>query len=307
MSYRETKLCLHCFSLFLARKILFAFRKKISWLTTFNENYFTKSMFFITFAATNLTIQKATMDRKIYEDQLSSLLPEHDELDENYEVEENRKEQVAEAAANKEAKLNAAALARLKMREKYELEKAEKQKTDPTFGMTKKQKEKYEAEQTRIAENIAEIEVIEQSPDAQQFLAGGFSDLSPYAGTTRRDVVKLLSSLNINLSLNLSQSDTYNLLGCLLTCNEAQLQALYNNNKIPLAIKTVIKRIMEDAKLGNLETIEKLWDRIFGKAGKATFEIPAGAQQVVTQGIIPNTIVSREAYTIIRDTIIGKE
>lgn len=246
------------------------------------------------------------MDRKIYEDQLNSLLPEHDEFDENYEVEADRQEQVAEAAANKEAKLNAATLARMKMREKYELKKAEKQKTDPTFGMNQKQKEKYEAEQTRIAENIAELEVIEQSPEAQQFLTGGFSDLSPYAGTTKRDVVKLLGSLNINLSLNLSQSDTYNLLGCLLTCNEAQLIALYNNKKIPLAIKAVIKRIMEDAKLGNIDTVEKLWDRIFGKVGKATLEIPS-TQQVVTQGIIPNTIVSREAYTIIRDTIIGKE
>ena len=95
------------------------------------------------------------MDRKIYEDQLSSLLPEHDELDENYEVEADRREQVAEAAANKEAKLNAATLARMKMREKYELEKAEKQTTDPTYGMSQKQKEKYEAEQARIAENVA--------------------------------------------------------------------------------------------------------------------------------------------------------
>ena len=63
---------------------------------------------------------------------------------------------------------------------------------------------------------------------------------------------------------------------------------------------------MDDAKLGNMDTIEKLWDRIFGKAGKATLEIP-GTQPMVAQGIIPNTIVSREAYTIIRDTIIGKE
>ena len=95
------------------------------------------------------------MDRKIYEDQLSSMLPEHDELDENYEVDANRQELVTEAAANKEAKLNAATLARMKMREKYELEKAEKQKTDPTFSMNQKQKEKYKAEQARIAENVA--------------------------------------------------------------------------------------------------------------------------------------------------------
>lgn len=247
------------------------------------------------------------MDKKIYESQLSSILPECDELDDNYDIEKDRKKQIDKVITNKEARLNAATLANIKRREKQELEKIEKQKKDPTFGLSKKDKEKYEAEQARIKENIAELEVIEQSPNAQQFLAGGFSDLSPYAGTTKREVVKLLNSLNINLSLNLSQSDTYNLLSCLLTCNETQLYALLNNIKVPVAIKTVIKRLLEDAKLGNIDTIERLWDRIFGKTNKATLELPIGTQQIMTQGIIPNTVVSREAYTIIRDTIIGKE
>lgn len=247
------------------------------------------------------------MDRDFYEQQLASMLPQEDCENENYEITEAyRQEQIKQAASEKEAKLNAATLARIKMREKNELRKHEMRKTNPTYGMTEKQKAKYEEEQKRIKENIAEIEVIESSPEAQQFLAGGFSDISPYAGTTRRDVTKLLSSLNINLSLNLSQSDTHNLLGCLLTCNEQQLNALYKNNKVPLAIKTVIKRIIDDSKIGNIETIEKLWDRIFGKADKATLQLPA-QQPIVSQGIIPNTIVSREAYTIIRDTIIGKE
>lgn len=246
------------------------------------------------------------MDRKLYEDQLASLLPDHDETDENYEVSEIRQVQIEDAALEKETKLNASTLARIKMREKNELLKAEKRKTDPTFGMTEKQKEKYLAEKARVEENIAEIEVIESSPAAQEFLAGGFSDLSPYAGTTKREVVKLLNSLNINLSLNLTQADTYNLLGCLLTCNEAQLNALYGNSKVPMAIKTVIKRILNDAKLGEISTVERLWDRIFGKAtNKTTLDLPV--QPNIVQGIIPNTIVSREAYTIIRDTVIGKE
>lgn len=249
------------------------------------------------------------MDKNFYKEQLASLLPEHDETDENYEVTDSRHEQISEMANAKEAKMNASTLARMKMKEKRELEKLEKRKTDPTFGMTEKQKQRYELEQQRIHENIAELEVIESSPGAQQFLSGGFSDLSPYAGTTKREIVKLMDSLNINLSLNLTQSDTYNLLGCLLTCNETQLTALYNNSRIPLAIKTVIKRIIDDSKLGNIETVEKLWDRIFGKASKATLELPTlpGSQPSVTNGIIPNTIVSREAYMIIRDTIIGKE
>ena len=90
-------------------------------------------------------------------------------------------------------------------------------------------------------------------------------------------------------------------MACLLTANETQLKALYQNRKIPIAIKTVIKRIMDDAKLGNIETVEKLWDRVFGKTGMM-LDLPKQAQ--VATGIIPNTPVSREAYILIRDTLL---
>ena len=245
------------------------------------------------------------MDKKDYKNQLSSILPEHDEENENYDV-SSRDSMLDDAIVEKETKINAATLARIKMRELKELKKLEKQKEDPTYGMTEKQKEKHEKEMARIKENIAELSMIEESPEAQNFLAEGFSDVSPYSGTTKRDVVKLLNSLNINLSLCLTQSDTYNLLSCLLTCNETQLGALYKNPKVPLAIKTVIKRLKDDAALGNIETVEKLWDRVFGKSNKVSLEMPS-AHTTVMQGIIPSTVVSREAYTIIRDTIIGKE
>lgn len=246
------------------------------------------------------------MDKELYKNSVSSLLPDHEELNENYDYQQAREAEINEATETTQQKLNAATLARMKMQEKKELEKIERRKTDPTFGMTKKQIEKYKKDKAIAEENLATLEVIEESPEAQNFLAGSHSDLSPYAGTTKREVVKLLNSLNINLDMHLTQTDTYNLLSCLLTCNESQLRALYNNNKVPLAIKTVIKRLQEDAKLGNIETIEKLWDRIFGKAGKTTLELPTAGQITGVPGIIPNTVVSREAYMIIRDTIIGK-
>ena len=121
--------------------------------------------------------------------------------------------------------------------------------------------------------------------------------------TTPAGVQKLLSSLNINLDVRLTRTDTMNLLATLLTCNEAQLQTLYNNRKVPLAIKTIIKRLMEDSKLGNIDAIERLWDRIFGKAGLSV-DLPQGSS--VLPGIIPGQPVSREAYMVIRETIIGK-
>lgn len=247
------------------------------------------------------------MDTELHKKAISSLLPEHDEQNENYDYTNNRDLEVQSTVAAKEQKLNAKTLARMKAREKYELEKLEKRKMDPTFGMTAKEREKYDAELKRQKENIAELEVIEASPEAQNFLAGGNSDLAPYSGATRRDVVKLLSSLNINLNLNLTQADTYNLLSCLLTANETQLNALYTNTMVPVAIKTVIKRIIDDCKLGNIDTVERLWDRIFGKSNQMTLNMPMQGTQIPgVPGIIPQTIVSREAYTIIRDTIIGK-
>ena len=246
------------------------------------------------------------MDKELYKNGLSMILPDHDEQDENYEYSEQRENVLNEAVRETEEKLNASALARMKLREKRELEKLERRKQDPTYAMTPKQKEKYEKELQRINENIAEIEIVEASPEAQNFLSQGASDLTPYSGTTPREVAKLLTSLNINLNLNLTKNDTYNLLGCLLTCNESQLNALLVNTKVPIAIKTVIKRLLEDSKLGNIETVEKLWNRIFGTSKTAAFDMPISSTIPGVPGIIPQTVVSREAYTIIRDTVIGK-
>lgn len=120
-------------------------------------------------------------------------------------------------------------------------------------------------------------------------------------GSSRPEIAKLLTSLNINLNVQLTKHDTANLLACLLTCNEAQLAALYSNKKIPIVIKTIIKRLQEDLKLGNIETVEKLWDRVFGK-GQMTLNLPE--QQQLETGIIPNMPISREAYIVIRDTLI---
>lgn len=120
-------------------------------------------------------------------------------------------------------------------------------------------------------------------------------------GAARPEIMKLLAGLNINLSVRLTKADTANLLACLLTCNESQLSALMSNKKVPVVIKTVIKRLLEDMRLGNIDTIEKLWDRVFGK-GQMLLEL-SDAQQAQT-GILPNVPISREAYIVIRENLI---
>lgn len=118
--------------------------------------------------------------------------------------------------------------------------------------------------------------------------------------TTRPEILRLLASLNVNMNMQLSKTDTANLLTCLLTCNEQQINAIYKNNKVPVAIKIVIKRLMDDLKCGSMDTVEKLWDRVFGK-GNMVIDLPG---QVQERGIIPNTPISREAYIVIRDTLM---
>lgn len=118
--------------------------------------------------------------------------------------------------------------------------------------------------------------------------------------TTRPEILRLLASLNVNMNMQLSKTDTANLLTCLLTCNESQINAIYKNNKVPVAIKIVIKRLLDDLKCGSMDTVEKLWDRVFGK-GNMVVNLPG---QVQEQGIIPNMPISREAYIVIRDTLM---
>lgn len=164
-----------------------------------------------------------------------------------------------------------------------------------------KRVEAIEALEAQTVEPLKAIELAERHDSGKGSYSSAIRSALQLQGASRPEITKLLTSLNINLSVQLTKQDTANLLACLLTCNHSQLQALMANKKVPVVIKTVIKRLIEDEKLGNIETIEKLWDRIFGK-GPMQLSLPEG-QQLQT-GIIPNQPVSREAYILIRDTLI---
>lgn len=164
-----------------------------------------------------------------------------------------------------------------------------------------KRVEAIEALEAQTVEPLKVTELAERHDSGRGLYSSAISSALQLQGTSRPEITKLLTSLNINLSVQLTKQDTANLLACLLTCNHSQLQALMTNKKVPVVIKTVIKRLIEDEKLGNIGTIEKLWDRIFGK-GPMQLSLPEG-QQLQT-GIIPNQPVSREAYILIRDTLI---
>ena len=230
---------------------------------------------------------------------------------------------VEQEATRIKSKQDAKELARIKYLEKQKLKnlqaKQEKrQSLAEELGVEEIPDGQTELQAKRIVEQQKRVEAIEaleaqtvEPLKATELAERHNSDKGSYSsairsalqlqGASRPEITKLLTSLNINLSVQLTKQDTANLLACLLTCNHSQLQALMANKKVPVVIKTVIKRLIEDEKLGNIETIEKLWDRIFGK-GPMQLSLPEG-QQLQT-GIIPNVPVSREAYLIIRENLI---
>ena len=242
-------------------------------------------------------------------ERISDILPDRPQSI-NAELCESRSEKVQESAETIAKRQTARELAILRYREKARLENEQRRlqaRIDAGIepGRTAHQQRKIEEQEA----TVAVIEALEEQNNsgavAKLIRSNMPTKVTPEQAavlqtTTRRDVVKLLSSLNINLNLQLTKNDTANLLACLLTCNETQLQALYNNKKVPVAIKTVIKRLLADAKDGYMGTVESLWDRVFGKAGMA---IPT-AQPQEERGIIPGAPISREAYIILRDTII---
>ena len=261
------------------------------------------------------------MKQNKIEEQLSSILPTRTQAPSLNRPSASTQASIAKEAADIKAKADAKELAHIKYIEKCRLqrEKAkleEKQSLASELGLDSERAETISTklQMERIAEhekNIQTIEAIEAQtvnpldPVEIAQKNGTYSSkttqLLQLQGASRPEITKLLTSLNINLSVQLTKQDTANLLACLLTCNESQLQALMNNKKIPVVIKTVIKRLIEDMKLGNIETVEKLWDRIFGK-GAMQLNLPEQAQ--LQTGILPNVPISREAYIVIRDTLM---
>ena len=130
-------------------------------------------------------------------------------------------------------------------------------------------------------------------------------------GSLRPATARLMTALNINLESGLSRRETADLIAALLTCNETQLDALMANKKTPMAVKIIIKRIKDDFKNGSLSTVNNLWDRIFGReplspdsAGPSPLSAADSVRTAVREGRLPDVPVSREAYILIRDTLI---
>lgn len=210
---------------------------------------------------------------------ISKFIPSRD-IDDNVPQDEIQKEVLSGEISRDVRRLNAREIAKIALREK------QANRIQAETGQRK-----YESAQ-----------IIKTADLSKPIIALPADQLS-MAGTTKPEMLRLMHRLNINLNISLTKTDTYNLLAALLTCNEKQLEGLLANSKTPLAIKIIIKRLKDDYKTASTSTVEMVWDRLFGKSNML-MNLPSNMQGET--GILPNQPVSREAYMIIRETLIGR-
>ena len=180
--------------------------------------------------------------------------------------------------------------------------------------------------------NLSTSQLIRDEMDGQS--------LAPRAATLAQEnlkpeVARLLASLNMNLDLSLNGRQTELLMSSLLACNEHQIAAILDNDKTPIAVKLMAKRLKDDLKAGSTTALTDLWDRLFGKGildinGQAAeYKRSLSAKQQTSQTVVnlggntqvvngrvlngqdtnrllhdaalPDQPLSREAYQMIRD------
>ena len=200
-----------------------------------------------------------------------------------------------------------------------EEEKWESRKTARELleGARKKQsKEKYiERKKEQAEQGLAQTKSSAQAVRAARYeqskaLTPDTIEMQERAGTSAQ-VSKLLRSLNINLNMQFSKKETYDIIATLLTCNEAQLEALQSNRRVPIVIKTIIKNILLDYERGSMTTVDKLWTRLFGSDFNDNPKNQGGNTTVNILSMVPGVDgskpISREGYLQIKNHVFGED
>lgn len=118
---------------------------------------------------------------------------------------------------------------------------------------------------------------------------------------------KLFRQIGVNLDFKFNKQDTYDLIGALLSCNEAQLEALMDNTRVPISVKTIIKVILEDYRNGSMVTIDKLWTRLYGTSFEKEKAQNSTTVNILSMlpGIDGSKPISREGYALIKNKLFG--
>lgn len=186
------------------------------------------------------------------------------------------------------------------------LEEARKKRSKEKYIERKREQAEQGLAQTKSAAQAVRAAKYEQS----KALTPDTIEMQERAGTSAQ-VSKLLRSLNINLNMQFSKKETYDIIATLLTCNEAQLEALQTNRRVPIVIKTIIKNILLDYERGSMTTVDKLWTRLFGSDFNDNPKNQGGSTTVNILSMVPGVDgskpISREGYLQIKNHVFGED
>ena len=99
-------------------------------------------------------------------------------------------------------------------------------------------------------------------------------------------------------SRQISREDANKLLWHMMCCNKTDFEAMSRNTDLPISILSQIFAIAEDLKNKRTNTVDKIWDRLYGKS-------PLKVELSGPQGIplIPKGPMSRKDYEKLLDEL----
>lgn len=76
---------------------------------------------------------------------------------------------------------------------------------------------------------------------------------------------QFMKELGVELDIIISREDSLKIMQAIMSCNLSQLADIENNENCPVSILTFISSIRADIKHGRTQTLEMLWDKVYGK------------------------------------------
>lgn len=98
----------------------------------------------------------------------------------------------------------------------------------------------------------------------------------------------------------ISKEDAYKLMAHILSCSKAELETMARNPDLPISIVSQIKAIITELSLGKTDTVDKIFDRLYGKS---TQPMELTGSQGTT--LIPGEPMTRKEYETLLASMKG--
>lgn len=99
------------------------------------------------------------------------------------------------------------------------------------------------------------------------------------------------------MEVSFTKEDFYKCYQYLIELTKDELKGIISNPMTPIWMISVASAIVTDAKSGSSQTIEKMFDRLFGRAAQST-DITSGGEKIVAP---PKIVFAKKAGEVLHD------